>query len=271
MLFSALYLFGLIFAGARLAHGFAQRKRLTSSLSGGVGGLFVWFGAKLAAREPELGASESSHPEFIEEKVNSPEATSSRHPKTYRYPKHPHHWRWPHRHWPGLPVDYSGVQACKALREEGYKVILINSNPATIMTDPATANVTYIEPITWQTVEKITQRRQPGCDFAHHGWPDRAELCSGPVAQRRSRQVHRHSYRETGKLIGATPEDRQGKNKLKFKDAMTKIGLGSARSGIAHGVGRGIGNQNCGVSNRHSPQFHIGWNRRRYCLQPRRV
>ena len=57
--------------------------------------------------------------------------------------------------------DYSGVQACKALREEGYKVILINSNPATIMTDPATADVTYIEPITWQTVEKIIARERP--------------------------------------------------------------------------------------------------------------
>src|SRR6476469_6369308 len=57
--------------------------------------------------------------------------------------------------------DYSGVQACKALREEGYKVILINSNPATIMTDPATADVTYIEPITWQTVEKIIAREKP--------------------------------------------------------------------------------------------------------------
>ena len=59
--------------------------------------------------------------------------------------------------------DYSGVQACKALREEGYKVILINSNPATIMTDPATADVTYIEPITWQTVEKIIAKERPNC------------------------------------------------------------------------------------------------------------
>ncbi len=59
--------------------------------------------------------------------------------------------------------DYSGVQACKALREEGYKVILINSNPATIMTDPATADVTYIEPITWQTVEQDHRQRAPGC------------------------------------------------------------------------------------------------------------
>ena len=57
--------------------------------------------------------------------------------------------------------DYSGAQACKALREEGYKVILVNSNPATIMTDPEMADVTYIEPIMWQTVEKITPRSGP--------------------------------------------------------------------------------------------------------------
>src|ERR1035437_7892473 len=57
--------------------------------------------------------------------------------------------------------DYSGTHACKALREEGYRVILVNSNPATIMTDPATADVTYIEPITWQTVEKIIARERP--------------------------------------------------------------------------------------------------------------
>ena len=56
--------------------------------------------------------------------------------------------------------DYSGAQACKALREEGYKVILVNSNPATIMTDPATADVTYIEPITWQVVEKIIAKER---------------------------------------------------------------------------------------------------------------
>ena len=58
--------------------------------------------------------------------------------------------------------DYSGAQACKALREEGYKVVLVNSNPATIMTDPNMADVTYIEPITWQTVEKIIQAYRRG-------------------------------------------------------------------------------------------------------------
>ena len=85
--------------------------------------------------------------------------------------------------------DYSGAQACKALREEGYKVILINSNPATIMTDPAMADVTYIEPITWQTVEKIIAKERPGRHPAHHGRPDRAELRAGPVAPRRAGQV----------------------------------------------------------------------------------
>ena len=80
--------------------------------------------------------------------------------------------------------DYSGAQACKALREEGYKVILVNSNPATIMTDPATADVIYIEPITWQMVAKIIEKERPdvllptmggqtalncALDLAHHG------------------------------------------------------------------------------------------------------
>jgi carbamoyl-phosphate synthase large subunit len=71
--------------------------------------------------------------------------------------------------------DYSGAQACKALREEGYKVVLVNSNPATIMTDPETADVTYIEPITWQVVERIIERA-PRRSAAHHGWPDGAQL-----------------------------------------------------------------------------------------------
>ena len=85
--------------------------------------------------------------------------------------------------------DYSGVQACKALREEGYRVILINSNPATIMTDPATADVTYIEPITWQTVEKIIAKEKARCHIADHGWPDGAELRAGLVAQRCAGQI----------------------------------------------------------------------------------
>jgi carbamoyl-phosphate synthase large subunit len=82
--------------------------------------------------------------------------------------------------------DYSGAQACKALKEEGYRVILVNSNPATIMTDPATADVTYIEPITWQVVERIIAKERARRDPADDGRPDRAELRDGSHAQRRA-------------------------------------------------------------------------------------
>ena len=126
--------------------------------------------------------------------------------------------------------DYSGVQACKALREEGYKVILINSNPATIMTDPATADVTYIEPITWQTVEKIIAKERPDAILPTMG---------GQTALNCALDLWRngvlHKYKV--ELIGATPEAiDKAEDRLKFKDAMTRIGLDSARSGIAHNM-----------------------------------
>ncbi|MBT0570848.1 carbamoyl-phosphate synthase large subunit [Curvibacter sp. CHRR-16] len=133
--------------------------------------------------------------------------------------------------------DYSGVQACKALREEGYKVILINSNPATIMTDPATADVTYIEPITWQTVEKIIAKERPDAILPTMGGQT-ALNCALDLWN--NGVLDKYTGATTGKpveLIGAKPdvidkaEDRQ-----KFKEAMTKIGLGSARSGIAHSM-----------------------------------
>ena len=124
--------------------------------------------------------------------------------------------------------DYSGVQACKALREEGYKVILINSNPATIMTDPATADVTYIEPITWQTVEKIIAKERPDAILPTMG---------GQTALNCALDLWHNGVLDKYKveLIGAKPEAiDKAEDRLKFKDAMTKIGLGSARSGIAH-------------------------------------
>ena len=126
--------------------------------------------------------------------------------------------------------DYSGVQACKALREEGYKVILINSNPATIMTDPATADVTYIEPITWQTVEKIIAKEKPDAILPTMG---------GQTALNCALDLWHNGVLEKYKveLIGAKPEAiDKAEDRLKFKDAMTKIGLGSARSGIAHSL-----------------------------------
>jgi len=122
------------------------------------------------------------------------------------------------------------VQACKALREEGFKVILINSNPATIMTDPATADVTYIEPITWQTVEKIIAKERPDAILPTMG---------GQTALNCALDLWHNGVLDKYKveLIGATPEAiDKAEDRLKFKDAMTKIGLGSARSGIAHNM-----------------------------------
>ena len=129
--------------------------------------------------------------------------------------------------------DYSGVQACKALREEGYRVVLINSNPATIMTDPATADVTYIEPITWQTVEKIIAKERPLTPGGFAILP----TMGGQTALNCALDLWHNGVlkKYDVELIGATPEAiDKAEDRLKFKDAMTKIGLGSARSGIAH-------------------------------------
>ena len=126
--------------------------------------------------------------------------------------------------------DYSGAQACKALREEGYRVILVNSNPATIMTDPEMADVTYIEPITWQVVEKIIAIEHPDALLPTMG---------GQTALNCALDLWKHGVLDKYKveLIGAKPEAiDKAEDRLKFKDAMTKIGLGSARSGIAHSL-----------------------------------
>ena len=126
--------------------------------------------------------------------------------------------------------DYSGAQACKALREEGYKVVLVNSNPATIMTDPETADVTYIEPITWQVVERIIDKERPDAILPTMG---------GQTALNCALDLGRHGVlaKYGVELIGASEEAiDKAEDRLKFKDAMTKIGLGSARSGIAHSM-----------------------------------
>ncbi|MBK7616228.1 MAG: carbamoyl-phosphate synthase large subunit [Vitreoscilla sp.] len=126
--------------------------------------------------------------------------------------------------------DYSGAQACKALREEGYKVILVNSNPATIMTDPDTADVTYIEPITWQVVEKIIAKERPDAILPTMG---------GQTALNCALDLHKHGVLDKYKveMIGANEHAiEKAEDRLKFKDAMTSIGLGSAKSGIAHSM-----------------------------------
>ena len=130
--------------------------------------------------------------------------------------------------------DYSGAQACKALREEGLRVVLVNSNPATIMTDPGTADATYIEPITWQVVEKIIERERA----AHPG--ERMALLptmGGQTALNCALDLARNGVlaRQDVEMIGANEQAiEKAEDRLKFKDAMTSIGLGSAKSGIAH-------------------------------------
>lgn len=126
--------------------------------------------------------------------------------------------------------DYSGAQACKALREEGYRVVLVNSNPATIMTDPEMADATYIEPIHWQVVRKIIEKERPDAVLPTMG---------GQTALNCALELERQGVlAEFGvTMIGATAdaidkaEDRQ-----RFDKAMKKIGLDTARSGIAHNL-----------------------------------
>ena len=126
--------------------------------------------------------------------------------------------------------DYSGAQACKALKEEGFRVILVNSNPATIMTDPEMADATYIEPIDWQTVARIIEKERPDALLPTMG---------GQTALNCALDLDREGVLEKYgvEMIGAKKEAiDKAEDRLKFKEAMTKIGLGSARSGIAHTI-----------------------------------
>jgi len=130
----------------------------------------------------------------------------------------------------GCEFDYSGAQACKALREEGYRVILVNSNPATIMTDPNMADATYIEPITWKMVEKIIAKEKPDAILPTMG---------GQSALNCALDLAKHGVLEkyNVELIGASREAiDKAEDREKFKQAMTKIGLASARSAIAHSM-----------------------------------
>ncbi len=123
--------------------------------------------------------------------------------------------------------DYSGAQACKALREEGYRVILVNSNPATIMTDPEMADVTYIEPITWPMVARIIERERPDALLPTMGGQT-ALNCALDLA--REGVLSKFDV----ELIGASKKAiDKAEDREKFKAAMTRIGLASARSGSA--------------------------------------
>jgi carbamoyl-phosphate synthase large subunit len=126
--------------------------------------------------------------------------------------------------------DYSGTQACKALREEGYEVVLVNSNPATIMTDPEMADRTYLEPVTWQVVEKIIEAERPDALLPTLG---------GQTGLNTAMDLHRHGVLEKYgvEMIGAKPEAiEKGEDREKFKAAMQRIGIDVPQSGLAHSL-----------------------------------
>ncbi|NKB33418.1 MAG: carbamoyl-phosphate synthase large subunit [Pseudomonadales bacterium] len=126
--------------------------------------------------------------------------------------------------------DYSGAQACQALKEEGYRVILVNSNPATIMTDPSMADATYIEPVKWRIVEKIIEKERPDAILPTMG---------GQTALNCALDLNRHGVLDKYdvELIGASCEaiDKAEDREL-FDDAMTSIGLETPRHGMAHNM-----------------------------------
>lgn len=126
--------------------------------------------------------------------------------------------------------DYSGAQACKALREEGYRVILVNSNPATIMTDPAMADATYIEPVEWQTVARIIERERPDALLPTMG---------GQTALNCALKLDAEGVLEKYgvEMIGATQEAiDKAEDREKFDVAMKRIGLETPRAGLAHSM-----------------------------------
>jgi carbamoyl-phosphate synthase large subunit len=128
----------------------------------------------------------------------------------------------------GCEFDYSGVQACKALAEEGYDVVLVNSNPATIMTDPEFAKRTYIEPITPEAIEKILEREKPDAVLPTLGGQT---ALNAAMALVENGALERHGAR----LIGANAEAiKRGEDRQIFKDIMLEIGLDVARSGVVH-------------------------------------
>jgi len=131
--------------------------------------------------------------------------------------------------------DYSGAQACKALKEEGFRVILVNSNPATIMTDPAMADATYIEPIKWQTVEKIIEKERPDAVLPTMG---------GQTALNCALDLEKHGVLEKYgvEMIGANADTiDKAEDRSRFDKAMKSIGLECPRSGIAHNMEEAYG------------------------------
>jgi carbamoylphosphate synthase large subunit len=147
-----------------------------------------------------------------------------------RHPEHPHHRRRPDHHRPGLRVRLFRRPGLQGAARRGLRVILVNSNPATIMTDPEMADVTYIEPITWRSSRSIIEQGAPDALLPTMG---------GQTALNCALDLARHGVLEKYgvEMIGASREAiDKAEDREKFKAAMTRIGLGSARSAIAHSL-----------------------------------
>ena len=149
--------------------------------------------------------------------------------------------------------DYSGTQACKALKAEGYRIILVNSNPATIMTDPEMADATYVEPITPQVVAKIIAKERPDAVLPTMGGQTALNTA---LALARDGTLDKYGV----ELIGADAEAiDKAEDRLKFRDAMDKIGLESPRSRIAHSVEEALeGLEFVGLPTIIRPSFTMG-------------
>src|SRR5262245_12987229 len=130
----------------------------------------------------------------------------------------------------GCEFDYSGVQACKVLRREGYRIVLVNSNPATIMTDPEFADATYVEPLTPEMCERIIEREKPDAILPTVGGQTALNLA---LALHEQGILQKHNI----ELIGASFESIQlAEDRQLFKDAMTEIGLKSPKSEVVKTV-----------------------------------
>ena len=188
-------------------------------------------------------------------------------PKRTDIRKHPDHRRRPDRHRPGLRVRLLGAQACKALREEGYRVILVNSNPATIMTDPEMADAIYIEPVNWRTVARIIEKEQPDALLPTMGGQTALNMRARPGARGRAGEIRRRADRR----LARGHRHGRGPRAVPQRDAARSASRRRA-SQIAHSMEEalavaGRASASRSSSGRRSP----GRQRRRHRLQPRGV
>ena len=163
--------------------------------------------------------------------------------------------------------DYCGTQACKALREEGYTVVLVNSNPATIMTDPEMADRTYIEPVTWEVVAKIIERERPDALLPTLGGQTGLNTAMDLHRARRPRAVRRRDDRRHGRRSSTRPRTARSSSR-----PCCGIGLAVPRSGVARSLAEAQARPRPGrPALRAAAQLHPGRHRRRHRLQPRGV